>query len=303
MKVNKEKAWTYLTEVEKQSIYLTTGQGLSGWQAGEILGITHYKYLELKARSETLFKLFTDYFNKHQTLIRPTSIIKPQFRDYIIACVEKRLDLPSAKRFAGEGKWSIKDIREKAILKGMETLKNSENEHDRDLHVLLQEFDRWNNFRILPTIIQATSPYKRKSNRQAKAYFKFLRNIHINTINKITRTKTYRGKEVAYIAMFDETFVSGYTLIPIKNSVENIKYFTLNKIYIFPSYEDAIVFANLVKREEIIFTAKDGLKFWKEYDEVIRGAINCNEINHTSKIKDFYDPDVPVIPPAKKIKK
>ena len=115
----------------------------------------------------------------------------------------------------------------------MEALKNSSNPHDNALHSLIQEFDRWNNFRILPTIIQATSPYKRKSNRQAKAYFKYLRNINPNTIFKIIKTKTYKGEKVAYIALFNKEFESGYKIVPIKNDIENAKYFTFNKVYIF----------------------------------------------------------------------
>lgn len=291
MKENREKAWSLLTESEKQSIYLTTGQGLSGWQAGEILQVTHYKYLELKARSETFFKLFSDYFEIYKYLLNPTAKVLPAFRDYIYGCIEKRLPLPEAKIYAGEGRWSSKSVREKEILYSMKTLKESESKWDQDLYQLIIEFDRWNNFRILPVQIQSGSPFKRKSNRQAKAYFKYLKNIHPNTLLKISTQLTYRGKNNAWIALISDYNETGqpYDVIPIRNDKKNIKSMTINRIYMFKSQEDAIIFAALVLRHDMVFTSKDGLLFWKKYDAIIQKAYNHDSITHTSKITNFYD--------------
>lgn len=291
MKENKEKAWALLTESEKQSIYLTTGQGLSGWQAGEILQITHYKYLELKARSETFFKMFSDYFELYDNLVNPTAKIQPSFRDYVYGCINKRLSLPEAKVYAGEGRWSSKKIREKEIKDSMRALKESENKWDNDLHQLVIEFDRWNNFRILPVELQSGSPYKRKSNRQAKAYFKYLKNINPNTLLKIATNYTYRGKNNAWVALigdYDNTGQS-YDVIPIRRDDRNIKNMTINRIYMFKNQEDAVIFATLVLRHDMVFTSKDGLQFWKKYDAIIKKAINHDSITHTSKITNFYD--------------
>lgn len=291
MKKNREKAWSFLTESEKQSIYLTTGQGLSGWQAGEILQVTHYKYLELKARSETLFKVLSDYFEIYDTLINPRAQIHPSFRDYLFGCIEKRLPLPEAKIYAGEGRWSSKNVREREILESMKNLKESTFKHDTDLHLLIIEFDRWNNFRILPTILQATSPYKRKSNRQAKAYFKYLKNINPHTLLKIATNLTFRGKKQVWVALMGDFNNNGqtYDVIPIRQDDRNMKFMTINRLYVFKSQEDAVIFATLVLRHDMVFTSKDGLQFWKKYDTVIKKAINHDSITHTSKITNFYD--------------
>lgn len=289
MKKNREKAWSYLTDQEKQSIYLTTGQGLSGWQAGEILQVTHYKYLELKARSETLFKLFSDYFEAHHDLVNPSAQISPAFRDYLYGSIEKRLPTHEAAIYAGDSRWSTVKVRESEILQGMKALKQSSNIWDTNLYQLIIEFDRWNNFRILPTVLQAKSPYKRKSNRQAKAYFKYLKNVNPNTITRIIKTLSYKGKNPLFIALFSQELEGGFTVIPIKGDKKNVEYLNFRRIYIFSTKLEAISFATLVIRYDMIYTSKDGLKFWKDYQETVEKAVNYSQISHVSKLKDFYD--------------
>lgn len=58
-----EKAWDCLTEQEQNSLFLNLSNGLSARETGEILKVSHYKYLEIKARAEKLFKLFSDFLN------------------------------------------------------------------------------------------------------------------------------------------------------------------------------------------------------------------------------------------------
>lgn len=52
MERHQELAWDCLTDAEKNSLMFIQGKGLSTWEAGEILKMPHYKYLELKARAE-----------------------------------------------------------------------------------------------------------------------------------------------------------------------------------------------------------------------------------------------------------
>lgn len=55
MERHQELAWDCLTDAEKNSLMFIQGKGLSTWEAGEILKMPHYKYLELKARAEKFF--------------------------------------------------------------------------------------------------------------------------------------------------------------------------------------------------------------------------------------------------------
>lgn len=289
MEANREKAWSHLTDVEKQSIYLTLGQGLSGMQACEILQITKYKFLELKARSETLFRIFTDYFTMYSILIRPACPLKPAFRDFIYACLEKRLPLPEANIYAGEGKWSRVNVREVEVIGGMELLKKSESKHDNDLFALIQEFDRWNNFRILPYCLQMPSPYRRKGNRLAKNYFRYLRNINPNTLFRIATTLQWAGHKKWYISLISETLENGYKVIPIEASEKNKTTLSIQRLYIFKEALEATEFALVVIRQPTVNASREGVDFWKTYTTLIQKAINYEAVSHTNKVKDFYD--------------
>ena len=293
MDTYKEKAWKCLTDPEKQSIYLTLGQGISGIQACEILQMTKYKYLELKARSETLFKMYSDYFQNHKSLFRLNCPIQIQFRDYIEACLIQRLPLPEASVYGGERKWRSVSIRESEILHNMDTLSKSTHKHDKDLHLLIQEFDRWNNFRILPNSLQMPSPYRRRSNRLVKNYFRYLRSIPIQTLEKMVREfklkQASKNKPSWYIALISDTFKEGYLVVHIKPHKHIETQLTIQRIYIFEDPLHAIQFAQMVIRQPSVKASRDGMDFWKTYQELVQNALNYSSISHTNKIKDFYD--------------
>lgn len=56
-----QKAWSYLIDKEQQSLFLQLSESKSSWEAGEILKLSHYKYLEIRERSEKFFRLFSDF--------------------------------------------------------------------------------------------------------------------------------------------------------------------------------------------------------------------------------------------------
>lgn len=289
METSKEKAWGCLTDQEKQSIHLTLGQGLSGCEAAEILSITHYKYLELKARSETFFKMFSDFFDKHPSLVRPQAPIHRAFHDFIYGCAQKRLPLSEACKYAGEGRWSVLSTRMPDILSGLKALQVSTNEWDKDLFLLLQEFDRWNSFRVLPHEFRAPSPYKRKSNRQAKYYLNYLRGMGENVTLFITKRYSYHGKKSIFICLFGSHYEDGYKVLSVKNEKSTTEYLTSLQIYIFPTEVDAIKFSLLVIQQPLVLTPRDGQRFWTVYQGVVSAALNYEQIDHTTKARDIQD--------------
>lgn len=56
-----QKAWSCLIDKEQQSLFLQLSESKSSWEAGEILKLSHYKYLEIRERSEKFFRLFSDF--------------------------------------------------------------------------------------------------------------------------------------------------------------------------------------------------------------------------------------------------
>ena len=43
-----KKAWSCLIDKEQQSLFLQLSESKSSWEAGEILKLSHYKYLEIR---------------------------------------------------------------------------------------------------------------------------------------------------------------------------------------------------------------------------------------------------------------
>lgn len=56
-----QKAWECLKEEERQCLFLSLSENKSSCEASQIMGITHYKYIELRERAEKFFRLFGDF--------------------------------------------------------------------------------------------------------------------------------------------------------------------------------------------------------------------------------------------------
>lgn len=278
-----EQAWDCLTEQEQNCLFLNHSQGLSSREAGEIIKVTHYKYLEIKARSEKFFKMFSDYFMKHPSLFRPDVPISMVFRDYLIGSIMKRLPKEDALLYAGDSSWLVSPIKTPQIIKQMERLRSSKDEWDKDLYALIIEFDRWNNYRILPRILQAPTPYKRRSAKKDKIYLQYLHRIPDFKIRAMVDMYWRHGKpdKRYYISMVSTTFPDGYAVVPIKRDKEIIDNLTRNKIYIFEDQLDADEFGLMCKNYfEERATISSAMDFWKRYRELVETAINYRGINN-----------------------
>lgn len=289
MEPYREKAWDCLTKGEQDSLFLNISQGLSTRKTGEILGLSHYKYLEMKARAEKFFKMFSDYFFIHEDLIRPKAPISESFRDYLYGSILKRLSRDEAISYAGDSTWLLKEFNVKNISSNMMRLKNSEDSWDQDLYKLIMEFDRWNCFRILPKMLQAPSAYRRRNNKKYKIYLKYLHRIPDFKIRYLLDHYWKKNGKVRYIALVSSIFDYGYQVVPISTKEEITKEITDMKIYIFDKQIDADDFGLQVSRYFEIGDSQSGLKFWKVFNEVIEKAINYREINNMDFSVDILD--------------
>lgn len=276
-----EKAWSWLTKDEQDSLLLTLTQGLSSWRASEALGITHYKYLELKARSEKLFRLFCDYLEIHHNLIPPRAPIGEHFRDFITGCIEKRLSKNDAVIYGGDSKWYLREILANQLRFNMDNLRNSSDKWCNDLYALILEFDRWNNFRILPLDLQAPSPYRRRSQKKYKIYLRFLFQIPDFKINSLILQYNNPGRGRHYIAVISLIFPKNYKLIPVSRSQKITKELSKKRIYVFENKGDAETFG-LLASQYYTYTQniKTGQRFWNNFYDAIEKAVNFKEINH-----------------------
>jgi hypothetical protein len=282
-----QKAWNCLTTVEQNSLFLQLTQGKSSWEAGEILKLSHYKYLEIKDRSQKFFRMFGDFFELHPDLFRPDNPCEENFIDYIYACIEQRLKRSQAIHFCGDSSNQLPEVNSKNIIRNMERLKNSGDEWDHHLRNLILEFDRWNNYRILPRILQQPSAFKRRVNKKHKIYIKYLLHkipqfVHLKLKERF-HYKTRPNKEKYWVALISRDLYEddGYYLLPVRPLREVVEEMNKFYIYVFSTREDADNFGFLVSK---FINKTKGVKlgqtFWPEYKEVISRAINFNEVNN-----------------------
>lgn len=290
MKENQEKAWSILSQNERYSLLLQTSHGQSSWEAGEIMGISHYKYLELRERAIKFFKMFSEYFSNHECLVLPNCPVDPRFRDFVEACIEKRMDKGDAVRYSGDSSLQVSEINNKFIQKNMLRLKESENILDNQLYSLILEFDRWNNKRVLPRCLQLPSAYKRRNNNRDKTYLRYLANLPSYKIDALIDIFKYKFRKKNakkwYICLISSDYPDGYTIIPVKPSNHNLEKLSNLSIFIFESEDNADVFGYMVTRflENQNHTQSSGQKFWKEYREHIQRSINYTRVNN----HEFY---------------
>lgn len=280
------KAWDCLTDIEHQSLFLQLAQGKSSWEAGEILRISHYKYLEIKDRSQRFFKMFTDFYSSYTDIFRPGGPTEEKFRDYIYACLEKRMSNSAAKRFTGDSTQLIPEVSSKCIIKNMRRLHESDNIWDQQTWGLICEFDRWNNFRILPKLIQQPSAFKRRVNKKHKIYIRYTLDKIPTYLHKAIKEKYfYKAKpsmpKYWVCLISQELYPDSFYLMPIRPQEDIVNEMSRLYIYVFKDKKDAEDFGFLVSR----FRAKTshvrlGLTFWPEYLSTINKAVNYAPVNN-----------------------
>ena len=287
-----EKAWNCLREDEKQSLFLQLSYGKSAWEAGTIMKRPHYKYIEIRDRAQKFFELFTDFFEKHSSIFRPGAPLPDDMKDFFEGCLEKRLSREDAARISGETFNLAPRVRNTRIIKYMKLLKESQEIWDQDTRALIIEFDRWNNFRILPGILQAPSAYKRRVNTKYKIYLRYmLKNFPIWAHDKLmerygAKNSKSTPKHPKYFTVFiSNIYENGYEVRPIKASEEAIREFSKYYLYVFKEEIEADIFGMMIctfrSRTKQI---KTGQVFWNEFREVVESAINYKQINNV----EFY---------------
>ena len=281
-----KKAWNCLIDKEKHVLFLQLSYGKSSWEAGGMLKLSHYKYLELKERAEKFFKMFADFYAVHDSIFRPDSPCESGFIDYIEATLEKRMTRKEATMMIGDSSNVISKVRSKLLTRNLIRLRDSENQWDHDTLVLISEFDRWNNFRILPKMMQQPSAYKRRANKKEKIYIKYLLNrvpewIHIKIIERWKYKAKPSMKKWWICLISQDLYTDGYLLLPIKPTKRVLKEMNRFYIYIFEDRDDADTFGFMVSK--FMYKTKGvklGQKFWPEYRYVTQKAVNYNNVNN-----------------------
>jgi hypothetical protein len=280
-----EKVWEILTEDEKSALLLSINHGKSTWQAGEIMNKAHYKYLEIQARANQFFKMFTEYFRETNNLRIPESCnLSPDFRDFIIATIFERKTSKEAIDSIQNSPFIISSARDRIMGEYLNKLGNSDDFHDNLLYDLIIEFDRWNNFRVLPIVLQEPSAFKRRNKNRLIKHLKNLARLdeyHVTRfMGKFKETKNRKGY---YVALISDNFDYGYEVVKITRKPRLLEYISKDlRIYIFKEQIEADEFGLLVttylgNKER---DCRVGQVFWAKYRNCIAGAHNYLEVNN-----------------------
>lgn len=287
MEIN-QQAWAILMEDEKMALNLQYGYDKSTWEAGELMNKAHYKYLEITYRAKFLLKLFTTHFELYDHII-PTQIkIADEMAEYFTIAITKRLPVKVIyAQLNTKFGFTSNKLRDKEIEAWMINQQAKDGIILHNFLALIKEFDRWNNFRILPKNIQEPSAYKRRNKNLHRKHIKAMSKLDalsLDIIHKNLSCKTPNGF-YAVILPPDQ---------PPK--VFNVRKNLLIKtgelgIYIWPSKELALEYGELVAKyiAPIKKHCKDGLNFWPNYRDIILRSSNYMEIQKLTFTRKYLE--------------
>jgi hypothetical protein len=276
-----KKAYNVLREEEKASLSLKKLHGKSTWQAGEILKKSHYKYLEIEIRAEKYFSLFTQHYNLYNTLIPEGLNLNEDFKKYITLAIEKRLKIKEIIPLIPNSVYQKTNTREPLITQGINDLKNSKSLNAQNLYNVIMDFDRYNNFRVLPKNVQEPSAFKRRNKKRFNAHLKISVTLHPYTLHRIKELFEQNSnnlKNEGYMVLANFPHVK--EIIRVNTCQENMDRFSRISLYVFPTREKAKEYMDLVFDYFEDNNVKKGLKFWPNFRNIIKESLNYDLINN-----------------------
>ena len=287
-----KKAWDILNNDEQTALSLSLGYGKSTWEAGEVMGKVHFKYLEIQKRASKFLEIFTNHFEKYGDLI-PDSLNLPfSFTEYLRLTIIERNNISTAVSKMETNKYMVTSYRGKCIIKEMLSLKGSTKTEAFDLYSLIMDFDRWNNFRILPQSIQEPSAYKRRNKSRDNKHIKTIINLPQYSLHKLIEIYSYNGGyDKLYLPIISRYLHGGKKILRVKNNRANIRKLSDIGMFLFEKPTDAEEFCELIYEYfvEIIKTCRVGQRFWPKFRESMEKAINYKELENIHRSRTYLD--------------
>lgn len=287
---------------EKTSLALKNLEKKSSWQAGEIMHKSHYKYLEISIRAQKFFELFNQHYNLYETLVPHGVLLNPDFQKYIELTIEKRLKVGEAIKLIDNEDYQSNKAREPLVIQGILGLKKSKSLHEQNLYNAIMEFDRYNNFRILPRDVQEPSGFKRRNKTRFKKHLTISVTLHPYTLKRIKEifeqnSKNLRKDNEGYIALTHHPHTK--SIIRINTSTEVVSRLSKLSLYVFKHKEKCQEYIDLVFEylDQNDHGPAKGLIFWPNYRNLIKESLNYDELNNIAPTRKslheaIFDMDV-----------
>ena len=287
-------AWDILNDDEKAAASLSLGHNKSTWEAGEIMSKAHFKYLEIQKRSRKFLEIFTNHFDKYDGLfpISLSRVLSFPFKEYLQLTMIDRMHISKASKAMEDSSYNIASRRNKFIIHEIEKLKKLDTEDSLAMYGLIMDFDRWNNFRILPMEIQEPSAFKRRNKAKDVKHLKKIISLPQYSVFKLVDRYAYNGKfEKIYVVIISPHLPDKYQVITPKNKAITIKELSSIGLFIFDSRAKADEFGALIAGYFLgdPKNCKTGQLFWPEFREISILAINYRELRHIHKSRTYLD--------------
>jgi len=291
-----KKAWKLLLEDEQLALSLRYGHGKSTWEAGEIMERAHYKFLEIEARAQHFLKMFSEHLTMYDTVIPSYVKIDKRFRKYLNYAIKQRMKTNEAVAKVDKIKFTITSVRDKIIIDEMERLVNSKSVVDKNFALMVFEFDRWNNFRILPKEIQEPSAFKRRNKNNDKNNIKNLLTMNTFTVEQIIKRYSYTSKtrkpnNLLYVPIFSKFVDYADSIIEVEHSDDTARELSRVGLYLFTRPERAEQFLDLLYNYNFDEPKNpvEGQLFWPKFRQMTGYALNYNNIRKRIASRKFLE--------------
>jgi len=286
------EAWEILNDDEKTAVSLSLGHSKSTWEAGEIMSKAHFKYLEIQKRARKFLEIFTNHLEKYGGLFPKELSISFAFKEYLTLTIIERKNISTATQSMEDSSYSTASRRSKLIIYEIEKLRADTREFACDLYNLIMDFDRWNNFRILPVEIQEPSAFKRRNKARNIKHLRNITTLPRYSVFRLIEIYTYSGKyHKVYLPLISTHLDGGYKIISVRKKVGIMKDVTDTGLFLFTDRAIAGEFADLVSMYFLSSSrnCKTGQKFWPEFRMLMVKAYNYRELENIHKSRTYLD--------------
>jgi len=290
-KINPE-AWDILNTDEKTAVSLSLGHGKSTWEAGEIMQRAHFKYLEIQKRARKFLEIFTNHLEKYGSLFPGDLLLSFPFKEYLVLTIIERKNISQSVKQMEDPSYGVANRRNKLIINEIKKLREIDTESAHDLYNLIMDFDRWNNFRILPIEIQEPSAFKRRNKARNVKHLKNITTLPQFSVMKVIERYSYSGKYTkVYLPLISGFLTDDYKIISVKRKILITKEITGIGLFLFTSRAMSKEFANLVSGYFLnsVKNCKTGQKFWPEFRILMSKAYNYKELENIHKSRTYLD--------------
>lgn len=294
--ITKRIGWKYLLPDEKIALSLKFGFDKSIWQVGMVIQKPHYKSFEVINRSLRYLDLYTEFFSEFDDILSPnTAITNKDFITYIRCILVSRKTLNETYDIINNPNYLLSSNKVKMVSSQMELLKASKNAHDKHLHDFIIEFDRWNNFRILPIHLQEPSAFKRRDKRRLMKLLNTFLTIEPGVIDIIKKKFAINPNrstgEISYLILFDKRETINYHIIPVDISSNEYSYLSERGFIIYKKRPDAEKCARLVSEyylDDAQKTSSEGIIFWNNFRNLLSLSLNYITISKINPMRNYF---------------